>query len=401
MHTSGRGSGRSALELQLIWLEKVCAFAEEQGRIPIFWDDMPIKHAELYRPMFNISFSREEIDSLWAKNEHKLIQFLDRFPKNCIYMRWNYSHPQAEGNIKAMEWFTDHDLQVMGATAGQTRWVLMPQQESNMENIRSFALTSIEKGLDGLLLTLWDDDSPHFELYKRGIFAFSEYSWSGERQSKEEIKSAYRHRTFSSSVAGDGFAFIDELEGPVAFWNNALLEGADRRNLRKMEDPVEQAVIPMPDPEAAGAWSSTHSKRLEVASRHHETCNRISAVLDQVQPLAVRNSYRLDIYRQVNRLAGFTPEILIRLQTYDQADSEEGRSAALEQLRVVPSEFRKIREEMERVYGQTRILEKPEGYILDQDHHNHLANQALDFSWLFSAELIFLEKLEQWLLNVE
>jgi hypothetical protein len=32
----------------------------------------------------------------------------------------------------------------MGATAGQTRWKLMPQNESNMENIRSFANTSID-----------------------------------------------------------------------------------------------------------------------------------------------------------------------------------------------------------------------------------------------------------------
>ncbi len=67
--------------------------------------------------------SRDEVDSLWAENEHKLLEYLDLFPKNCIYMRWNYSSPQAEGNIKAMEWFSEHGLQVMGATAGQTRWV--------------------------------------------------------------------------------------------------------------------------------------------------------------------------------------------------------------------------------------------------------------------------------------
>ena len=46
----------------------------------------------------------------------------------------------------------------------------------NIESIKSFALTSVEKELDGLLLTLWDDDSPHFELYKRGIYAFANYT---------------------------------------------------------------------------------------------------------------------------------------------------------------------------------------------------------------------------------
>jgi hexosaminidase len=36
VHTTGRGSGKSELELQLTWLSKVCEFAEEHGRIPIF-----------------------------------------------------------------------------------------------------------------------------------------------------------------------------------------------------------------------------------------------------------------------------------------------------------------------------------------------------------------------------
>ena len=87
-----------------------------------------------------------------------------------------------------MQWFRDNGLKVMGATAGQTRWVLMPQRESNMDNIRSFALSSIETGSNGLLLTLWDDDSPHFELYYRGIIAFANDTWSGDQISKVNLK---------------------------------------------------------------------------------------------------------------------------------------------------------------------------------------------------------------------
>ena len=41
----------------------------------------------------------------------------------------------------------------MGATAGQTRWTLMPQNQSNISQIKSFASSSIDKKLDGLLLT--------------------------------------------------------------------------------------------------------------------------------------------------------------------------------------------------------------------------------------------------------
>ena len=99
----------------------------------------------------------------------------------------------------------------------------MPQNESNMDNIRTFAVSSIDNGLNGLLLTLWDDDSPHFELYNRGIIAFAEYTWSGDKRIKSEVKSAYRQREFSSTLSAADYAFIDQLEEPVAFWKNAFL----------------------------------------------------------------------------------------------------------------------------------------------------------------------------------
>ena len=86
VHTSGRNSGKSSLELQLMWLNKVSEFAEKQNRIPIFWDDMPLKLADVYNPMFNLDLSQKEVDSIWATNEHKLSKYLDMFPKNCIYM---------------------------------------------------------------------------------------------------------------------------------------------------------------------------------------------------------------------------------------------------------------------------------------------------------------------------
>ena len=104
-------------------------------------------------------------------------------------MRWNYHTAESYGNRRAMDWFTNNGLKVMGATAGQTRWTLMPQRESNIDQIRIFADQSIKRNFNGLLLTLWDDDSPHFELYKRGISAFAEYTWGGIQRNKSEFKS--------------------------------------------------------------------------------------------------------------------------------------------------------------------------------------------------------------------
>jgi hypothetical protein len=245
VHTTGRNSGKSAIELQLNWLNKVSEFAAEHDRIPIFWDDMPLKHAGFISAVYNTKMTSVEVDELWAKNKHKLLEFLDLFPKNCIYMRWNYQSPNTPGNTKAMDWFRKNGLQVMGATAGQTRWTLMPQRESNIDNIRDFAQSSIDSNNNGLLLTLWDDDSPHFELYQRGIIAFSEYTWSGEKREKAALKSAYRQREFSNALSSPEYAFIDDLEAPVAFWRDALMaRGTGPRNqLVRKKNAADKSII--------------------------------------------------------------------------------------------------------------------------------------------------------------
>jgi hypothetical protein len=395
VHTTGRGSGKSELELQLTWLNKVCEFADEHDRIPIFWDDMPLKYAGLYDPMFNTKYTREEIDNMWAENEYKLVESLDMFPKKCIYMRWNYSHPESEGNIKAMEWFSEQDLPVMGATAGQTRWVLMPQNESNMDNIRSFALTSIEKEIDGLLLTLWDDDSPHFELYKRGILAFAEYSWAGESRSKEDIKTAYRQREYAYSLAGEEFGFVDQLEEMAGWWNSALLKSRVRNNLRAMEDPLEDGVIELPFSGEKGLWTEANISRLEAAESVLKDSKEIAATINTMKSETRRNKYRLEVYEQVNNLVQFSAQALLALKAYDSAGEKQEEEQAVEALQLLYADFSALRTQMENTYGKTRILTKPEGYILDQDHHRHLANQSIAFDWQFGAEMAFLEKLHQ------
>ncbi len=399
VHTTGRGSGKSALELQLQWLNKVCQFAEEHGRIPIFWDDMPLQHAEVYGPMFNRDLTKEEVDKIWEENEHKLVEFLDEFPKNCIYMRWNYHAPETYGNSKAMNWFSDHGFKVMGATAGQTRWVLMPQRESNIANIKSFALSSIESGLNGLLLTLWDDDSPHFELYMRGILAFAEYTWSGDKRSKEEIKSAYRHREYANALADSQYSFIDSLETPVAQWKNLLLQGNSRNYLKSNPNAKEKLVLEMPDAQNPGEWAKKHAERMENAKKMVALGDSTAAKIAEVKQLTKRNTHNLEVYEQVNNLVQFSNKAFLQLADYDQAKNDDARKKALAGLSKLKEQFGELRKEFETVYGKTRILTKPDDYILDQDHHVHLANQSTSFDWQFYAEMLFLEKLEEDIIN--
>lgn len=399
VHTTGSGSGRSPLELQLLWLDKVSKFATENGRIPIFWDDMPLKHAKVYRAMFDTSLTEQQVDSIWSKNEYKLAAFLDQFPKQCIYMRWNYQAPEALGNTKAMEWFIKNGMQAMGATSGQTRWVLMPQNESNIPNIRTFALSSIDMGLQGLLLTLWDDDSPHFELYMRGILAFAEYSWAGDQRTKEEVKAVYRHREYGSSIADEQYAFIDRLEKPVALWKNILLEGNSRNHLTRNSKAIDQSVISMPETGKPGDWSKIYSDRIADAKETLKTLEDIQTRIDAAKKQAKRGVFNLEVYEQVTQLVKFSNQALLKLHEFDQTLDEGKRQEINLELAILKDQFHLVRSDLEEIYGKTRVLTKSEDYLLDQDHHVHLANQSLSFDWQFYAELLFLEKLERDVIN--
>ena len=394
--------GKSELELNLIWLNKVCQFAEKHNRIPIFWDDMPLKHAGVYRPMFNSEISMEKVDEIWEKNELNLMQFIEKFPKNAVYMRWNYQKSDTYGNQKAMDWYMNNGLNVMGATAGQTRWTLMPQNQSNISQIKSFAISSIEKNLEGLLLTLWDDDSPHFELYKRGIAAFSQYSWSGNKTTIEEFKTIYRHRTYGPDFSNNEFAFIDKLEKPVSLWLNMLLEEKVRRAaISKEENPLETFIIDLPDLENKGMWSKKYFNKIKNAKSSLLISKEVEETIDKLMENDPKNKYTLEVYKQVNELVKFSSNIIITLEKLDLSSEIDYEKTAFNEIRNFEDKFNSLRINFEEVYSKTRILNKPENYILDQDHHNHPANQTINFDWQFLSEKYFLKKIKNYISQYE
>ena len=415
VQTSGRGSGKSPLELNLIWLNKVTSFASKQNRIPIFWDDMPLKQANLMGPIYNNKMSKAEVDSIWMANEPNLNRFIEQFPKNCVYMRWNYHMAESYGNAKAMDWFSSNGFKVMGATAGQTRWTLMPQRESNIDQIRIFADQSIKRNYNGLLLTLWDDDSPHFELYKRGIHAFAEFSWAGLIRTKEEFKKAYRHRKFGDSFQSDEYSFIDLLDEPVGLWTNLLVEEGTHRNslnqanLAKInedvtgalltavpiKDPIEESIIDLPDFDNKGDWSKKYAKRLTELKLQKKKLEKVKNILDNFQKVGTKSDYNLMIYRQVSNLVDYNFKLMEKLNKFDKAKTIDEETDYLEAVYKIKNEFELVRKEFEAVYSQTRILNKPENYILDQDHHRHPANQTINFDWQFTSEIMLLKKIEK------
>ena len=395
VQTTGRGSGKSALELNLIWLNKVSAFAAEHDRIPIFWDDMPLKQAGLMQPIYNSEMDPATVDSIWEVNEPKLNKFITQFPKNCVYMRWNYHKAESYGNGKAMDWFSSNGFRVMGATAGQTRWTLMPQRESNIDQIRIFAEQSINRNYNGLLLTLWDDDSPHFELYKRGISAFAEYSWGGLKRTKEEFKAVYRHRKFGPEFKGEQYAFIDALDEPVALWTNLFVEAGNHRNaLIHKENPIEEQLIGLPDFNKKGDWTKKYSARLEQLEAQKNQLEQAKKTLFKIQNQDAKSEYNLAVYNEVIQLVEYNFELMSQLKAFDTATTPEAEKKALDAIMTTGQTFSSVRAQMETVYSQTRVLNKPEGYLLDQDHHNHPANQTVNFDWQFIGEILMLQKIE-------
>ena len=51
---------------------------------------MPLKHVGFWNSLFNDKMTESEVDELWNKNEINLMKFIEKFPKNAVYMRWNY-----------------------------------------------------------------------------------------------------------------------------------------------------------------------------------------------------------------------------------------------------------------------------------------------------------------------
>ena len=125
---------------------------------------------------------------------------------------------------------------------------------------------------------------------------------------------------------------------------------------------------------------------------------QVDEVLKQIQfakKSALRNTHQLEVYEQVAQVAQFSNRAILALAEYDEP-SGENRAQAQAKLAAMEEEWASIQSKVEEVYGKTRQINKPADYILDQDHHRHLANQALKFyNWQFYVEGLFLEKVKK------
>jgi hypothetical protein len=393
MSELSKKSGLTAIQLQMLWLNKVSEFAIKHNRIPIFWDDMVFKLSGLYQSTWDPSLPEQQVNDIWSKNAHKLEESISLFPKECVYMRWNYDAPDIPGNHNALDWYKSHNLKVMAATAAQTMWPMLPREHSNFQPIKDFSRITAQKKLDGILCTAWDDCSPHHETLWRGFYDFGFFSWHYTDVKAEDVHAMFRQRFYAPALADASFDFQDQLEKALVFWETALINKGDRNNYHKNID-----LITLPDPARVSKWSDDYKEKLTKAREEIERYNLIRNQLNKAIQLTRRNEYALSVLKQINELQIYPAKLLLLLEKYDRVSSANKESAKKEVQKFVTA-FEDVRKNYENVFSQTRILSNPDNYIVDQNQHAHLANGTNNSDWMFVYELAMNKKINDWLFN--
>lgn len=411
------------LSLSLYWLKRVCEFAGENGRIPIFWDDMPLKHAGVYETTYMDDITAPDAARSWEKGIPELDNLLHDFPKNCVYMRWNYSMARQPGNMLALDWYKSRGLKTMIATATNAEGGMLFQPDerdkgmasSGIITIQSFIQLAADKNVNGMLCTAWDDKSPHIENYWRGFIAAAEYSWSPEARSLEEYDRAWLQREFGLSIP-DYQDFNNRLRRGSVFWyeaffrkgglfddNNALQSFSQLEHwLPPLEgqenEPVDYTtrLIELPDLHAPGAWSLKYKDRLDMAQAESSAYSALSQRLKELHNTSRRNRYYWELAMALYDLQITAPNILLAIKQCDTGDQVQLK-AGIEQVKIAMQDFQQKWDALNKVYSKTRFTSYPDGYV--PDRYFHLASQREDLSWMIQAEEMYQTMIEKWLQN--
>jgi hypothetical protein len=409
------------LSLSLYWLKRVCEFAGENNRIPVFWDDMPLKHGGVYESTWSDEVTGTEAEKAWKEGTPKLDNLLTDFPKNCVYMRWNYTMARQPGNILALDWYANRGLKAMIATATNSEGGMFFQAEerdkdaasSGIITIRSFIRLAAEKNIGGMLCTAWDDKSPHMENYWHGFIASAEYSWSPDGRSLEEYDKAWLQREFSLSIS-DYAALNNRLRRGSELWYDAYFKDGnlfnDENTLQSMQRvehwlPVLEGqekvqfdytskLIELPDLRTPGSWSKKYKDKLDRAIIEMNDNMALSDRLNEIYSTSGRNRYYWSLAIALHNFQNTTPRLLLALKESDNADKSRQKSG-IENVKMAMKDFQNAWSELKDVYARTRFVSYPANYI--PDRYFHLASQREDLTWMIQAQELYFAMIEKWL----
>ena len=387
-----KATGKTAFELQMIWLKKVCQFAVEHGRTPIFWDAMPLKYASIWELVLS-NKSEEEVAKVW--NTDKLDKAINLFPKECVYMRWKYEDATAPAHQRLLKWYHDKGLKVMGATAASAGdSPFLPRQNTRSEYVKGFSQLVADNQLEGILATAWDDGSPHLETVWRGFIAQGEFGWNPSARDIETFKRVHAQREYGFRPEDNRMEFLDELEKAIFFFDGALVTSG-RRN--PAWGTTTFTLMELPDKTKPGAWSELYKDKIAQARIEADRYKKISEGIRTAEAEALRNRYTLQVYEQTNNLQNYPVRLILALNAYDTAKDDAARKTALEKVAEVCRYFDVMRSNLESVYSETRFMEQPEGFIPDMNHHNHLASKTNNSNWWYYYEIPMVKKVHAWM----
>lgn len=402
------------LSLSLYWLKRVCEFAGENNRIPIFWDDMPLKHAGVYETTYDDDIYAGEAEKRWKEGLPKMDKLLEDFPKNCVYMRWNYSMGRQPGNVMALDWYKSRGLKTMVATATNTEGGFLFQedirdkdnQSIGTSSIRSFIQLAAEKEAGGMLCTAWDDKSPHMENYWRGFIAAAEYSWTPEGRTLEQFDNSWLWREFGLSVP-DFQVFHSKLREGSEFWYEALYkkggmldEDNALQSLPRLEHwlpalagqenvifDYASKLIDLPDENSPGSWTEKYKDRIERAEKLMTEYPEVSKRLNELYNTSKRNRYYWELTNAIFEFQMTSPILLIALSDSDRSGVKN------EEVVKAMANFKEKWENLNRVYSKTRFTAYPANYV--PDRYFHLASQSEDLTWMIQAQELLFEKIRE------
>lgn len=414
---------KGLLQLNLYWLKKVCDFIKSNGRIPIFWDDMPLKVAGVYEATVNDKMTETEALKVWEKNGETLEKVISDFPKDCVYMRWNYTMGRQPGNMLALDWYKKHNLKVMVATAAQSGPAsLFPFDERDkglaskgVAAIQSFLQLAAEKGINGMLCTAWDDRSPHMETLWRGLIASAEYSWSPGKRTLEECDEAFLQREFRVTMPSYNNLYR-QLREAADFWAGAYNRSGNRMDIGNalLELPgiahflpyrpgntesttktdFTTLLIDLPDLKSPGSWIRKYKDRLAIAEQIAIKYPEINETLEKLLIHSKRNRYHWEVFKVLNDLQVTAPHLLLALKHYDSVSKVQQESGRKEVLYAL-QEFDNAWSNLKVIYAETRFISYPPDYV--PDRYYHFASQREDISWMIQQEELFHQKIREWL----
>ncbi len=379
--------------LYLKWLNRVHDFLKKQDRTMIFWDDMPLKIAGIWKLMGQTQISGRKFDSLWKAGTEKLDKVIDKFPSDAVYMQWTYSKA-GEGNARLIDWFKKHRIADMSATAIQNSRPLIPDYSKKPANIKSFIALSARKHVSGELCTAWDDSGLHFATFWMGFLASAEYGWTHESpDSIRQYWDKYLYRFFGPDTKGLYTAFHN-LSKRVHFWNTAVMRKGTKRTFRK----DRLIALPSMKEPPEGSWSDHFHTLMEKANEEKKKNAAAVKVLEKNMDRVKRNAYNLEVFASMGRFMEADAELVLSIgkmaryadkaaEANKNGDTGEVVSDLNEMATVADSAWEAYQtsyDKLKTVWQISRYPKGGKGFVPDRYHH--FASRREDLSYLIMPE---------------